>query len=68
MALILGAIIDLTGASLFQSTGLYDGTNTEKIVVLPNNISERVSLAGFFGNLLMLQNISVDTFGSNGPL
>ena len=67
-ALILGAVVDISGASLFESTGRYDGTTNEAIVVLPDNTSQRVSVIGFFGNLAMLQNIKVQTFGSNGPL
>lgn len=68
VALILGAVVDMSGASFFESTGLYDGTTKESIVVLPENILERVSFVGFVGNLAMLQSIKVQTFGSNGPL
>jgi peptidoglycan/LPS O-acetylase OafA/YrhL len=68
VALILGAIIDFAGASLFHSTGIYDGSNSENIVVLPDNVSQRVNTTNFVGNLLMLQNVHVETFGSNGPL
>ena len=67
-ALILGAVVDMSGASFFQSTGLYNGTTKGNIAVLPENITQRVNVAGFFGNLAMLQNIKVQTFGSNGPL
>ncbi len=68
VALILGAALDLSGAALFESAGLYDGTTKETIVVLPDNTSQRISVLCFVGNLAMLQNIKVQTFGSNGPL
>ncbi len=67
-ALVIGGALDLTGTNLFALTGMYDGKTTENIVVLPESVNARVTPQHFAGNLLMLQDITVETFGSNGPL
>ncbi len=63
--LILGAVWDHLGKTLFMSTGLY----TEPLHNFGNLIvSQSSTPLNFVGNLLFLQTIWVKSFGSNGPL
>jgi len=63
--LLLGFLWDMAGSSLFASSGLYshplDGIDS---AIVANRLTLRI----FGGNLLFLQNIECQTFGSNGPL
>lgn len=64
-ALLLGAGIDLLGDRLFASP-LYAGT--QGALSMTYDVSERLSLPVFLGNLAFLQDIAVPPLGSNGPL
>ncbi len=66
LALIAGFIWDYAGYLHFNSNGLY--TDKLPLSILNYDISQRLSLSHFFGNLCMLQNIYFPTFGSNAPL
>ena len=68
VALLLGTVIDTTGSTWFSATGMYDGDRAEQIAVLTTESANRVHPTVFVGNLVMLQNIYVPTYGSNGPL
>ena len=63
-ALLLGAGIDLLGDRLFASP-LYAGT--QGALLMTYDVSERLSLPVFLGNLALLQDIAVPPLRSNGP-
>lgn len=64
-ALLLGAGLDLVGSTVFASP-LYAGTQGS--VALAHDVSARLSLPVFLGNLAFLQDIAVPPLGSNGAL
>lgn len=64
-ALLLGALLDGVGSSMFASP-LYEGGQGS--VALSYDVTDRLTLATFVGNALFLQDIAVPAFGSNGAL
>ena len=52
----------------FNFAGYYTGEMFEPIAVLSGNVADRLGGLDFLGNVFMLQDIIVPTFGSNGPL
>lgn len=58
--LLLGTILDSTGAAMFNGSGLYHR--------FPEFSTLTLSLDALAGNLLMLASLAVPTFGSNGML
>lgn len=65
VALILTAIFDWIGSS-FDRLGIY--RNTLHLAVADFSVAERLTTGHFLSSLLMLQNIHLAPFGSNGPL
>jgi peptidoglycan/LPS O-acetylase OafA/YrhL len=68
VALTLGAILDFAGVTFIDSSGIYGGQLAVETASLSDELPERLSSTVYVGNLLMMQNIQVPTFGSNGPL
>ena len=68
VALLLGGLVDWIGSNYFNDFGFYSNETTEDVAVVSDSFIERLSIHHFFGNLLMLQDIQISTFGSNGPL
>jgi peptidoglycan/LPS O-acetylase OafA/YrhL len=66
-ALILGAIFDLLGSTLAGRNSIYNGITLGTNCV-PASIVDHLTLGNFFGQLLFLQGIQCQTFGSNGVL
>jgi peptidoglycan/LPS O-acetylase OafA/YrhL len=64
-ALILGFIYDTIGLHFFAKTESYAGLIPSLTLISPVG---RLDLGTFFANILFLQNITADTFGSNAPL
>ncbi|MDQ1829792.1 hypothetical protein [Massilia scottii] len=58
--LVLGGLLDLTGAHFLNESGVYSD--------FPDFSTVTLSWSAFFGNLFMLQPVLVPTFGSNGML
>lgn len=65
-ALIVTAILDYSGQHYFNESQLY--TAGQGFGSLDYSIANRDDLATFAGNILMLQTITVEPFGGNGPL
>jgi peptidoglycan/LPS O-acetylase OafA/YrhL len=65
-AMILTFIADKLGTLYFNESGIY--TNSLYFASLKYDISSRLTLETFFGNILMLQESYVTTYGSNSPL
>lgn len=63
--LILGLCLDTIGLHFFSQVESYMGQIPSLLYVSPVG---KLDLATFFGNVLFLQNITADTFGSNAPL
>lgn len=66
-ALLLCYFWDSLGINIFGNDSIYAG-KTLGSNVLAYNVSEKLNLLTFFGNLFFLQNILVPTLGSNNPL
>ena len=66
-ALLLCGLWDQLGMRLFGLDGAYGGSR-HYANILPGNIGPLSSVAGFVGNLLFLQTISIAPFGSDAPL
>lgn len=66
-ALILGYLWDHAGSAHFGGTGVYEGMAEDRFILNFSSVSH-LTTGIFLGNLLFLQGIVVDTFGSNGPL
>lgn len=64
-ALLVGAGLDLLGSTAFASP-LYEGRQGS--VALAYDVSARLSVTVFLGNLFFLQDIAVPPLGSNGAL
>lgn len=65
-ALLLGALLDVSGCHLFGLSGVYGGaTGAHELSV---RIPDRLTWPIFLGNLAYLQGIFVMPFGSNGPM
>ena len=65
-ALVLGAVLDLSGIHFFGSSGIYGGNaHTHGLNFA---VGSRLSSAILLGNYAYLQGIYVPTFGSNAPL
>jgi peptidoglycan/LPS O-acetylase OafA/YrhL len=63
--LLLGLLWDESGRLLFASSGLY----SQPLAAFGTIIAQQqISLKNFVGNLLFVQTILCQTFGSNGPL
>jgi hypothetical protein len=60
LALMLGAVLDLTGLRFFNHSGLY--------FAVPEISTPTVTTSSLLGNMLMLQPFIVPTFGSNTML
>ena len=67
-ALLIGGCLDWIGGHYFNSTGYYTNEVSEPIAVINGSFVDRLSAKNLAGNLLMLQEVEVPTFGSNGPL
>lgn len=65
-ALVIGIILDYIGFKYFNNSLLY--SNEFKLAAMNYNVSERLDLATFFGNIFMFQTSIVETLGSNGAL
>lgn len=65
--LLLTAAWDLTGMSLFGTEGLYGGVIAARHLDLPN-VTHTLSWGHFVGNLVFLQHLFIQPFGSNNPL
>jgi peptidoglycan/LPS O-acetylase OafA/YrhL len=65
-ALILGAIWDRLGISIFGTSGIYGGLAHNDIVT--SSVLPRLSGSVMLGNALFLQDIRIATFGTNHPL
>jgi peptidoglycan/LPS O-acetylase OafA/YrhL len=59
-ALLIGGLFDLIGNFAFSASGVYTH--------FPLFSTTNLTMASFFGNLLMLQRFMVPSFGSNGVL
>lgn len=66
-ALILGAFFDLLGYTLAGRSSIYNGITLGTNCV-PASIAEHLTVGNFFGQLLFLQGLQCQTFGSNGVL
>jgi peptidoglycan/LPS O-acetylase OafA/YrhL len=64
-ALILGFIYDTIGLHFFAKAESYAGLIPSLRLISPVG---KLNLGTFFSNILFLQNIIADTFGSNAPL
>jgi peptidoglycan/LPS O-acetylase OafA/YrhL len=64
-ALTLAAVLDRTGIHLHHAPALYSGLAHDNVV---NNVTAGLSATTFAGNVVFLQGIFVQTFGSDGPL
>jgi peptidoglycan/LPS O-acetylase OafA/YrhL len=63
--LLLGALWDLSGKTLFSATGLY----TQPLASFGGTVVQNdLTVGNFFGTLFFLQTIFCHAFGSNGPL
>lgn len=65
-ALLFTAILDLSGLAISTNTELYNGDTHNGVINY--SILERTTPGIFFGNILFLQSIQIDTYGSNSPL
>lgn len=66
-ALMLCAVLDHVGISVFGLHGIYgNGNNTHGIVT--GSVQQRSTVPIFFGNVAFLQGIRVPTFGTDGAL
>lgn len=65
-ALVFTAILDLSGMAICANTELYNGDTHNGVINY--SISERSTPAIVLGNILFLQSIQIDTYGSNSPL
>lgn len=65
-AIILTLIADKIGILYLNESGIY--TNQFHFASLTYDISSRINLETFFGNIFMLQESYTTTFGSNSPL
>lgn len=65
-ALFLTLLLDKVALLFFNKEGLY--TNVMTFSSLNYDISSRLNIDNFFGNLFMLQETFFVTFGSNSPL
>ena len=63
--LLLGLMWDEIGHLLFRASGLYSRPLVAFGTIIAQN---EINLRNFIGNLLFLQTILCQTFGSNGPL
>jgi peptidoglycan/LPS O-acetylase OafA/YrhL len=63
--LLLGFFWDRLGSWLFAAKGIYAHPLSDLGLSVP---SKNLTVGTFFGNLLFLQTIVCETFGSNGPL
>jgi peptidoglycan/LPS O-acetylase OafA/YrhL len=63
--LLLGFFWDRLGSWLFAAKGIYTHTLSDLGTTVP---LKNLTLGTLFGNLLFLQTILCETFGSNGPL
>src|SRR5580692_1292530 len=63
--LLLGFFWDRLGSWLFAAKGIYTHTLSDLGTTVP---LKNLALGTLFGNLLFLQTILCETFGSNGPL
>ena len=66
-ALVLCALIDHIGFSVFGLHGIY-GTGRNTNGIIPGPVQPQSTVADFFGNIFFLQGIHVPTFGANGAL
>jgi peptidoglycan/LPS O-acetylase OafA/YrhL len=66
-ALVLTALLDRTGMALFGASGIYAGKLDAPYLTL-QNVAVTGGVGTFLGNAAFLQQIFVDTFGTNGPL
>lgn len=67
-ALLIGFALDYIGLSFFNRSFLYTDAAKYHIASLASVAAKRLNLQTFFGNVFMLQTISVPVFGTNGPL
>jgi peptidoglycan/LPS O-acetylase OafA/YrhL len=63
--LLLGLMWDESGRSFFAFSGLYSRPLVAFGTII---VQDQINLKNFLGNLLFLQTILCQTFGSNGPL
>lgn len=63
--LLFGALWDFTGKSLFAASHLYSSPLASFADLI---VQKELNVPNFLGNLLFLQTIFCNTFGSNGPL
>ena len=68
IALVLGALVDLTGLSLMGASAVYTVEPGAPVGVVNYLIEDRLSLGTFVGNVFLLNGIVCPSLGSNGPL
>lgn len=67
-ALVIGGLLDWTGSLYFNSFGFYTNQTPENVAVIGGDFTQRISISHFAISLLMLQEVWLPSFGSNGPL
>lgn len=68
VALLLGGATDYVGARFANGFGFYTRQAPDGVAVISGIVVERLSVRHFLCSLLMLQDIVLPCFGSNGPL
>ncbi len=66
-AVVLGLLWDYAGIHLFAAGQVYSGLPSDTNI-LNFSVADRLNASTFLGNLMLLQGILVEPFGSNNPL
>lgn len=67
-ALLLGGLLDLIGFEFFNRSGLYTGSAPHAAASIDFAIANNLNLPTLLANLVMLEGITSERLGSNGPL
>jgi peptidoglycan/LPS O-acetylase OafA/YrhL len=67
-ALLAGLVLDMVGLRWFNASALYTDSIRYHTISLGSNTSAALDAHTFLGNVLMLQGIWTESFGSNNPL